>query len=72
MIRIDIKKDKLPDYKKIINWAKNDNVLKGFGNPDNPWIMLKFDTYNDVIEWLKEKDKEWDYMKKKQDIHTEK
>lgn len=50
MITIDIKSEDA--YKKIIGLAKKDDKFKACGNLDNMWIILKFETNEQFLEWL--------------------
>jgi len=51
-IRIELKKGSDPEYKKLIKMAKKDKVFKACGNPDDPWVILKFETEPEFNAWL--------------------
>ena len=51
-IRIDLKTNQIKEYKRIIVQAKTDNVFKACGNPDDPWIILKFEEKEQLLVWL--------------------
>ena len=44
MIEIQFKPGRLKEYQLMIEVAKRDGVFKACGSPDDPWVMLKFDT----------------------------
>lgn len=39
-------------FKKIIALAKRDGKFKACGNPDHPWIILKFKDKEAFSEWI--------------------
>lgn len=54
MIKIDLHPGETLAYKKIVEEAQKDGVLKACGNPDQPWIILKLNT-EEFLKWLVEK-----------------
>ncbi len=52
MITIEVNKGDLKAFKKIIKLAKRDGYYKACGNPDNPWVILKFETKEAFLTWL--------------------
>ena len=47
-------KENTPDevYSRFVDLAKKQGVFKACGNPDEKWIMVKFDNEVECLAWM--------------------